>query len=98
MKPKPNNDNDIFLEDLEDAEYRSTDLGFASTLYSLGYDIKRLDYSNRSKEEYYFVIDIDKRKGESLEGKYWNSKLQVDALKIVQAIKIIKSRLYGNKK
>jgi hypothetical protein len=68
------------------------DLGLASALATLGYELWAVDKANPSKAQFVFKRDdgID-----MAVNSYWNNNLAVNARAIIDNQKMIKNRLYS---
>lgn len=73
-------------------KFLTFDLGLASALATLGYELWEIDKTNPKKSQFIFRRDnkIDKAVSD-----YWNNNLQVNARSIVDNQKMIKNRLYS---
>lgn len=69
------------------------DLGLASALVTLEYDLAAIDKSNRSKAQFVFRrragIDRDIK-------RYWDGDLMLSARHLFDSQKMLKNRLYSN--
>lgn len=68
------------------------DLGLASALATLGYELWEIDKTNPRKAQFIFKRDKDIDKAVN---DYWNNNLPVNARSIVDNQKMIKNRLYS---
>jgi len=73
-------------------KFMTFDLGLASALATLGYELWEVDKTNPRKAQFVFNWDkdIDKTVND-----YWNNNLLVNARSIVDNQKMIKNRLYS---
>lgn len=72
--------------------FMTYDLGLASALTTLGYELWSVDKTNPSKAQFIFKRD------EGIDGSvndYWNNNLAVNARSIIDNQKMIKNRLYS---
>lgn len=71
----------------------SFDLGLASALVTLEYELAAIDKSNRSKAQFIFRrrtgIDRDIE-------KYWSGDLHLSARHLFDSMKMLKNRLYSD--
>ena len=76
-----------------DDHFLSFDLGLASALITLEYELAAIDKSNRSKSQFIFRrrtgIDRDIE-------KYWSGDLLVSARHLFDSQKMLKNRLYSD--
>lgn len=73
-------------------QFLTFDLGLATALFSLGYELWELDKSNPRKTQFIFRRDknIDKAIND-----YWSDKLKINARTLFDNQKMIKNRLYS---
>lgn len=73
-------------------QFITYDIGLASTLTTLGYNLIELDKSNYRKCQFIFNRDehIDQKINE-----YWDDKLLLPARSLVENQKMLKNRLYS---
>lgn len=78
---------------IKEKQFSTYDLGLASSLISLGYQLTDLEKSNPKKVLFIFQKedDID----EAIED-YWSDNLQVNARSHFDNIKMLKNRIYGS--
>lgn len=69
--------------------YKTNDFYVAAVLRSLGYKFKTELHANTDKVTFIFDREV-----EEIVHKYWDNELQVDAKKLVAAIKEMKSRIH----
>ncbi len=76
-----------------EAHFLTFDLGLASALTTLEYDLAAIDKTNRSKAQFIFR----RRKGidQHIE-KYWSGNLLLSARHLFDSQKCLKNRLYSN--
>ncbi len=73
--------------------FQTYDLGLASSLVSLGYQLADLEKSNPRKVLFIF----QKEDGiDEVIGDYWSDNLQVNARSHFDNIKMLKNRIYGS--
>ncbi len=73
-------------------KFLTFDLGLASALATLGFELWEIDKTNPRKAQFIFI------RGKGIEktvNDYWNNNLQVNARSIVDNQKMIKNRLYS---
>ncbi len=73
-------------------QFLTFDLGLASALATLGFELWEIDKTNPRKAQFIFKRDTDIEKAVNA---YWNNNLQVNARSIVNNQKMIKNRLYS---
>jgi len=73
--------------------FSTFDLGLAAALSTLGYELKGLDRSNPRKIK--FIFEQDKRIERIIEN-YFNDKLKVSALSLLNSLKNLKNRIYSD--
>lgn len=73
-------------------KFMTFDLGLASALATLGYELLEIDKTNPRKAQFLFKQDKDIEKAVN---DYWNNNLLVNARSIVDNQKMIKNRLYS---
>jgi len=74
-------------------KFSTYDLGLATTLITLKYELINLDKSNPKKVRFVFKEE----KGiEQAMLKYWDNKIKVPALTFFNNLKTLKNRLYSN--
>ncbi len=73
-------------------KFLTFDLGLASALATLGYELWEIDKTNPRKAKFVFRQDKDIEKAVN---DYWNNNLSVNARSIVDNQKMIKNRLYS---
>jgi hypothetical protein len=73
-------------------KFLTFDLGLASALSTLGYELWEIDKTNPRKAQFVFRQDKDIDKAVN---DYWNNNLLVNARSIVDNQKMIKNRLYS---
>ncbi|MCK9437900.1 MAG: DUF5659 domain-containing protein [Synergistaceae bacterium] len=74
-------------------EFSTFDLGLATVLVTLGYELTRLDRSNPRKVE--FIFEQDKTI-EKIVADYFNDKIKLPAQKLFNTQKSLKTRIYSN--
>ena len=76
-----------------EAHFLTFDLGLASALVTLEYDLAAIDKSNRSKAQFVFRrragIDSDIK-------RYWDGDLMLSARHLFDSQKMLKNRLYSD--
>ncbi len=80
-------------ENLEEKnQFITYDIGLASALFTLGYDLWDVDKTNPQKSKFIFRRDehIDKMIYE-----YWDNKLTLPARSLLDNQKMLKNRLYS---
>jgi len=73
-------------------KFMTFDLGLASALATLGYELWEVDKTNPRKAQFIFM------RGEGIDkavNDYWNNNLAVNARSIVDNQKMLKNRLYS---
>lgn len=71
--------------------FSTHDLGLATVLLTLGYDLVKLDKTNPKKVR--FVFEEDK-KIERVMVDYWKDKIKLPALSLFNNQKVLKNRIY----
>lgn len=77
-----------------DAKYATTDLGLASSLVTLGYELHTLErtvHPNKARFVFRRVPTI-----ETSANEYWGDRLQLNARTLFDSQKMIKNRLYSD--
>jgi len=74
-------------------EFSTFDLGLASVLVTLGYELAGLDRSNPKKVG--FIFEQDKAI-EKIVADYFNDKIKLPAQKLFNTQKSLKTRIYSN--
>jgi len=76
----------------ESEKFITYDIGLASALFTLGYNLSEVDKTNVSKSKFIFKRDehIDK-----MVGQYWDNKLNLPARSLLDKQKMLKNRLYS---
>lgn len=76
--------------------FSTFDLGLATTLNVLGFELVETDKSNIKKVN--FIFKVDGRRGdiEKVSADYFNNKIQVSALSFHNEQKALKNRIYSN--
>jgi len=74
-------------------EFSTFDLGLASVLVTLGYELTGLDRSNPKKVG--FIFEQDKAI-EKIVADYFNDKIKLPAQKLFNTQKSLKTRIYSN--
>jgi hypothetical protein len=69
------------------------DLGLATALVTLGYNLLELDKSNPKKVRFIFA---DEKGIEKTMDKYWNDEVKLPALTLFNNQKTLKNRIYSN--
>lgn len=86
------------LKDTQDLppkeKYATTDLGLASSLVSLGYELHTLEKTLNPKKVRFIFRRVPSI--ETSANNYWNDKLKLNARTLFDAQKMIKNRLYSN--
>lgn len=80
----------IVLEDITNDEYKTRDLGEASSFFATGISLKRIERINTIC--FFVFSELDKCKELSI--AYWSGHLQVDARSFNHANAILKSRMF----
>ena len=73
--------------------FSTYDLGLATVLITLDYNLIKLDKTNHKKIR--FVFEEDK-KIEKVMVDYWNDKIKLPALSLFNNQKMLKNRIYTN--
>ena len=76
----------------EEDYFETTDLGLATTIATLGFELDSLDQSNLNRVKFIF------QRGDGFEGLvqgYWRNELTVDPLTYFNNIKLLKNRIYS---
>ncbi len=73
--------------------FSTYDLGLATVLITLDYNLIKLDKTNPKKIR--FVFEEDK-KIEKVMVDYWNDKIKLPALSLFNNQKMLKNRIYTN--
>jgi hypothetical protein len=76
-----------------EAHFLTFDLGLASALITLEYDLAVIDKTNRAKAQ--FIFRRNSRIDEDIE-KYWRGDLFLSARHLFDAQKMLKNRLYSD--
>ena len=73
-------------------QFITYDIGLASALVTLGYELCNVDRTNPKKSQFIFRRDdlIDK-----MINKYWDNKLTLPARSLIDNQKMLKNRLYS---
>ena len=74
-------------------EFSTFDLGLATVLVTLGYELTGLDRSNPKKVGFIFEQD---KKIEKIVSDYFNDKIKLPAQKLFNTQKSLKTRIYSN--
>ncbi len=75
-----------------DEQFSTFDLGLASALFSLGYELKTMDKENPRKIKFIFKY----RNGLSKTiNNYWNDCLKINARTLFNNQKMLKNRIYS---
>jgi hypothetical protein len=77
----------------QDDLFQTFDLGLASSLTSLGYELVGLNKSNPKKAQFIFKRDGNTEKTVS---DYWNGNLELNARVLFDNQKMLKNRLYSD--
>ena len=72
---------------------KTSDLGFAATLVTVGYSVSHLEREDPKRVFFCFQRD---NKYQSIEDDYWLKNLQVDAYSLSQNIRLLKNRIHGS--
>ena len=78
----------------EEAKYATTDLGLASSLVALGYELHTLERTVNPKKARFIFRRIPTI--ETSANDYWNDRLQLNARTLFDSQKMIKNRLYSD--
>lgn len=73
-------------------QFLTFDLGLASALATLGYELWEIDKANPSKAQFIFRRDVGI---DNAINDYWNNNLMVNARALIDNQKMIKNRLYS---
>lgn len=73
--------------------FQTFDLGLASSLTSLGYELVGLNKSNPKKAQFIFKRDS---RTEKIVSDYWNGNLELNARVLFDNQKMLKNRLYSD--
>ncbi len=74
-------------------KYSCTDLGLASSLTALGYELHTLERTINPKKSRFIFRRIPSI--ETSANDYWNDRLQINARTLFDSQKMIKNRLYS---
>ena len=74
--------------------YETSDLGVASALACLGYQIKALDRNSNDPRRVIFCFEIEQGLPEAI-AAYWTGELKVSALHLLTHQKLLKQRIYS---
>ena len=75
-------------------KYQTTDLGLASSLVSLGYELHTLEKTLNPKKVRFIFRRVPSI--ETSANNFWNDKLALNARTLFDAQKMIKNRLYSD--
>lgn len=78
----------------QEEKYATTDLGLASSLVVLGYELHTLERTINPKKARFIFRRIPTI--ETSANKYWNDQLELNARTLFDAQKMIKNRLYSD--
>lgn len=87
MISKENNEN---LSERE--QFITYDIGLASALFTLGYNLYDVDKTNPQKSKFIFKRD---NRIDIMIQKYWDNKLNLPARSLLENQKMLKNRLYS---
>ena len=76
-----------------EAKYSTTDLGLASSLVVLGYELHTLERTFHPKKARFIFRRVPTI--ETSANDYWNDRLQLNARTLFDSQKMIKNRLYS---
>lgn len=76
--------------------YHTYDLGLASVLSVLTFELIEMDRSNPKKIQFIFKPDRKKGDIEKIAGDYFNNTLELPVLGFFNAVKMLKNRIYSN--
>lgn len=82
------------IELSHDAKYATTDLGLASSLVALGYELHTLERTINPKKARFIFRRVPTI--ETSANEYWNDRLQLNARTLFDSQKMIKNRLYSD--
>jgi len=81
------------IEEYSSREHFLTfDLGLATALVALGYELARLEKENPKKVQFIF------RRTKNIDftiNSYWDGKLEIDARTLFEDLKMLKNRIYS---
>ena len=72
-------------------KYKTSDLGLASALMTIGYNVVEIDKTNVKKM--LFVFKDSENLQEDI-NNYWNRKLEVEPTEYFNSMKALKTRIY----
>lgn len=75
-------------------KYATTDLGLASSLVALGYELHTLERTINPKKARFIFRRVPTI--ETSTNNYWNDRLELNARTLFDAQKMIKNRLYSS--
>jgi hypothetical protein len=73
--------------------YRVTDLGLASTLSALNYDVVTIEEESHNRRAFMFADTEDLQ--DSIQ-KYWKGELRIEPQKLLSSFRTIKARIYNS--
>ena len=76
-------------------QYLTFDLGLATSLVCLNYELWSLEKSNPKKVQFIFKRDQDNNIDSAIE-KYWKDKLKLNARTLFDNQKMLKNRIYSD--
>jgi hypothetical protein len=74
---------------------KNKDFYQSAVLKSIGYKLLKLEKENGNKF-FYFIFEDKEGTAESDIAKYWNYEIRVDARRLVECIKELKTRIYSD--
>ena len=77
-----------------EAKYPTTDLGLASSLVALGYELHTLERTVNPKKARFIFRRVPTI--ETSATNYWNDRLEINARTLFDSQKMIKNRLYSD--
>jgi len=84
---------------MENSIFKTTDLGLAAALVTVGFELVGLDKTNPKKTEFIFKAvsgDILMKDIEDDANKYWGDKLLVSALEYYNNSRMLKNRIHSS--
>jgi len=82
---------------MKNEEYKTSDMGIATTLLYFGFELLRLEpHQERKNKKVFVFLESKEQPLEEFIMKYWNGELEVEPIKYFRVMKEIKARLYSN--
>lgn len=78
---------------MNQSEFSTFDLGLATALVTLGYELLELDKSNPKKVRFLFKRE---KNIEQIMDDYWNNKIKLSAQILFNNQKMLKNRIYSD--